>query len=642
MNQQELETLLNTYDAAYFHSQETKISDQEYDALVDQYELLYGKYTPNGMKGLMEGLTHTACKLPSYSPSLAKIKTLPKFHAWTQKNKGPYVVMDKVDGISLILNYLPEGVKMYTHSTCGLMGSDVSHLLKYLNLPKIQLNEGERIEIRGELAMTWETFKKYEKEYEGHPRNLISGVVNATKNIKYDFLGDFTFYAFEVKYANGYDLNMVEQLHFLSIKKFLTPDYKVLPQVTFDELTAIMKQPSLVPRDGLVIATNTYEKVLNKLPKQKIAFKIVGETIKVTVIEVEWNESKNQLLKPRIHFDTVLLEKGKCSYCTGHNAAFIRDYNVGPGTELIISRDIVANIISVPKQTEASLPIVDYIWNKTNVDIVCEMNDNIAAKRIYIFFDALGAKYLGLKTIKKLYEGGYKTVNSLLIATVDELCLLNGFQKTGVTRIINSIKGIYKNINVVDVMFGSCLFPNLGKIKLQTLINTIPKIYDIILFNDNYVLTIEELQKTPGIKTMANSFLSGVSLFKTFLDNIPSVKETLINQYIKNNTPMVEIVSSPINSTNDSLITTPPLLVPDSCNDKPLMGMYIVFTGDKKMTDVTKGLGAVVQPGINKSTTLVVVNNIGDNTNKEVTAKTRGIPIMSLSDFKQNHLKTDL
>jgi NAD-dependent DNA ligase len=631
MNQQELETLLNKYDATYFHG-ESLVTDEAYDALLGEYETKYGKYTPNGM----EGLTHTACKLPSYSPSLAKIKTLPKFHAWTQKNKGPYVVSDKIDGVSIILNYLPEGTKMYTHSTCGTMGSDVSHLLPHLVLPKIVLKEGERIEVRGELAMTWESFKKYEEEYKGHPRNLISGVVNATKNVKYDFLGDFTFYAFEVKYANGYELNMLEQLKFLSKNKFLTPNYTLYNDITFEALTEEMKQPSLVPRDGLVIATNTYEKVLSKLPKQKIAFKIVGETAKVNVIEVEWNESKNKLLKPRIHFETVLLEKGKLSWVTGHNAAFIRDYKVGPGTKIIISRDIVANIISVPKQTEASLPTCDYIWNKTNIDIICEMNDNIIVKRMYIFFDSLGAKYMGLKTMHKLYEF-YKDIHSLLITTSEEMCKIKGFKMTGVTRIMNSIQGIYKHATLVDVMFGSCLFPNFGKAKLQTIIDTIPKIYDILLYDDHYELTIEALQRVSGIKTMANGFLSNLVGFKTFLSEIPTMKQTLINNYVKNNTPMVEIVSL---YKQEGQLTTPPLLVPDECNDKPLMGMYIVFTGDKKMTDITKGLGANVQSGINKFTTLVVVSSIGENTNKEVTAKTRGIPIMSLNEFKQKHLNS--
>ena len=395
-----------------------------------------------------------------------------------------------------------------------------------------------------------------------------------------------------------------------------------------------MKSNCLVPRDGLVIATNTYEKVLAKLPKQKIAFKIVGETALVTVIEVEWNGSKNQLLKPRIHFDTVVLEKGQCSWVTGHNAAFIRDYKVGPGTEMIISRDIIANIVSVPKQTEASLPVCDYTWNKTGVDIVCDMNEQIEAKRIYIFFESLSAKYLGLKTVNKLYEGGYKDVNSLLVTTHDKMCQLDGFQKTGVTRIMNSIQGTYQKATLVDVMFGSCLFPNFGKIKLQTIIDTIPKIYDILLYDKDDVVTIEELQRVAGVKTMANGFLSNINTFKKFLSQIPTMKQALINNYQKNNTPMVEIVSSLVSSN----ITTPPLLIPDECNDKPLVGMFIVFTGDKKMTDITKGLGAVVQSGINKNTTLVVVNNIGDNTNKEVTAKTRGIPIMSLKDFKQKHL----
>jgi NAD-dependent DNA ligase len=76
---------------------------------------------------------------------------------WVKKFKGPYVLSDKLDGISaLIVN---KNNKSYMYS-CGdgEYGQDISHLIKLLKLDVSELPED--ICIRGELIMSKKDFER--------------------------------------------------------------------------------------------------------------------------------------------------------------------------------------------------------------------------------------------------------------------------------------------------------------------------------------------------------------------------------------------------------------------------------------------------------------------------------------------------
>lgn len=86
------------------------------------------------------------------------------------------------------------------------------------------------------------------------------------------------------------------------------------------------------------------------------------------------------------------------------------------------------------------------------------------------------------------------------------------------------------------------------------------------------------------------------------------------------------------NDINDSYIT-PPLII-EEYKGLPLRGLCIVFSGDKKLTNKAKKLGAIVDDGIHKRTNLLVIDHIGTMNNKEKECIKKGIKIMSLEEFK--------
>ena len=613
----ELKLQLNQYDAAYFHHTPL-ISDEAYDALVHQYELLYGKYTPNSTLGL----THLKTKLPYYSPSLDKIKLLNDFNLF-KKKYDKFIVMDKLDGCSIIIHYDKE-IKIYTHSTDGYYGSDISHLVPYFNVPKNLTN----ITVRGELVINRQLFKdKYKNKYVNE-RNIMS-VINADKHIKYDIIKDFSYMAFEIQSSKE---NLEKQLLQLKEYGFDVVPYIIEDDIDFDKLTEELKNPSKFLRDGKVISSLDIEEVTEGLPTHKIAFKTIGEVLESKVIEVEWNISMHMRLKPRVNIEEIFLEGSHVNWVNGINAEFILNNNIGPGTILLISKDIIPKIYEILKSTKASLPD-QYKWDENHTDIIGVIDDVVKTKRIYRFFDLVEAKNLGLKTIQKLFKAGFTSIQSILDANMESLIKVPGIKTKGAERILEGIKIGLPNITLVKVMTSSCLFPNFAEKKLQQILNNTPTLTKIMLNICENHLTIQDIQNVPGIKDTADIFIDNIENFKLFLSEMPTVKEILMTIELKSQEiDMVEIFYE------DDEYDTPPLLI-EKEKALTLAGMVIVFSGDKKCTSEAIKLGAIVDKGVTKNTTLLVVDQIGLMQGKEKRCTKDKIPIMSLKDFKEKYMK---
>jgi NAD-dependent DNA ligase len=606
-----LENQLRKYDEAYYHGIDPLISDQEYDSLVTQYELLYGPYVKMSNKEQL---------LPMNSPSLNKIKSAVKLLSWDESHPGEKILSDKIDGMSIIINYSGNKIIIYTHSD-STHGSNISHLLPYLNIPKNNMN----IIVRGEMTIKLSVFEKYKHKYKS-PRNMISGVINK-KLPDIETLKDLTFLVFQVE--NGQPITPEEQFNIALKNNFniVTGIYK-LSNLNYDHLKNDLQSPCDYPRDGKTIAYNVYEAPTVDLPLHKIAFKILGETAETTVINVEWNESRNCLLKPRINIESIYLDDGDLSWTSGFNAKFIKYNHIGPGTKLLMTRSGSINpyIVEVLEGTKEQLPSCDFTWDKTQTNIVCEINDNVLIKRLYYFVDLLGGKYLGLKVVSKLYHGGFTTIIKLLSITLNDLINIKGILMKGAERIIGAIKTVIKNMTLSNVMVGSSLFPGFGLAKIDSILTHIPRLYNILINDDINNVTLVELKQVPGINNMADLFLEQLDDFKDFLNEI---KIYMVNPLINNLDDFNEI-------NKNFEIITPPLIIPEY-RGEPLKGMFIVFSGDKKLTNKVKELGAIVDSNVKKQTTLLVVDQVGTMNNKEKTCLAKKIPIMSLNDFKEKY-----
>ena len=69
--------------------------------------------------------------------SMNKIKPdMQELKRWINKYQGPYIISDKLDGVSALLVHKNNQNKLYTRGN-GEFGQDISQLLKYINIHKL-------------------------------------------------------------------------------------------------------------------------------------------------------------------------------------------------------------------------------------------------------------------------------------------------------------------------------------------------------------------------------------------------------------------------------------------------------------------------------------------------------------------------
>ena len=120
---------------------------------------------------------------------------------WVSKYKGPYMVSEKLDGISLLIIFSDNGnVSIFTREN-GSYGRDVSYIQPIFRfkkvIPSIQEMSLSKIAVRGEMIVSKENFKKYNEFKKS--RNMISGIVNRKEQQDLNpFIGKIDFVAFEL------------------------------------------------------------------------------------------------------------------------------------------------------------------------------------------------------------------------------------------------------------------------------------------------------------------------------------------------------------------------------------------------------------------------------------------------------------
>ena len=160
----ELVGLLEYLSDAYYNTNESLVSDKDYDLLIEILRVRdpKNKYLDNvGMK--IKG-TKEIVKLPFEMGSLSKIKPgNEELNKWMKKYKGSYFLSDKEDGVSAQIYKNQNGeIFMYTRGD-GIDGQNISHLLKYIVSKDTIKSIPNGTSIRGELIISKKNFKKIEK-----------------------------------------------------------------------------------------------------------------------------------------------------------------------------------------------------------------------------------------------------------------------------------------------------------------------------------------------------------------------------------------------------------------------------------------------------------------------------------------------
>ena len=127
----------------HYHNGKGIITDAIYDLIVEYLEELTGCVKQN--VGAKITINKKKVKLPYYMGSMRKYKPKDNFNSWCTKYGGSgYMISDKLDGTSGMIEYKDGEIKIYTRGN-GYIGQDISYLQEFIYIPKLQSN----ITVRG-------------------------------------------------------------------------------------------------------------------------------------------------------------------------------------------------------------------------------------------------------------------------------------------------------------------------------------------------------------------------------------------------------------------------------------------------------------------------------------------------------------
>ena len=626
LDENTLSNILKVANDVYYNEDKSILTDNEYDIIKEFLALKF----PNNV--IIEEIGapiqgKNKVNLPFEMASMDKIKPdSGALKGWIEKYTGPYVLSCKLDGVSGM--YICDNAgkyKLYTRGN-GLIGQDVSHLIKSLKLPKME----KGMAVRGEFIIPKSVFiSKYNSEF-ANARNLVSGMINR-KSVD-EKTKDLHFVVYEVIHPQ---MKPSEQLQVLAKTHFETVLYKIETALTNELLSDLLlewRKNYDYEIDGVIVSNDAIYPRVHGNPDHSFAFKMVmsDQVAEAKVIDVLWEASKDGYLKPRVRIEPIQLAGVRIEYATGFNGKFIEDNNIGIGAIIVMVRsgDVIPYIKSITVPAEkAKMPSVPYVWNKTHVDVLLE-NPNedktVQEKNVAMFFTSLEVDGLAKGNIKKLFLMGKTSVSSILQMTVSDFENVDGFKEKMAAKIHGSIQEKIQKASLLDIMVASGkMGRGLGERKTKPILNKYP---DILTSMQTSEEKEQMLKQIDGIgNENAREFVKNIPAFLEFLkeckleDKLQSVKESVIEDEHMNT-----------NNTNNTNKT-----------NNPLFGKKIVMTKirDKEIIDYIKqNPGISMEDSMKKDIFILIVKSKEDKSNKTAFAEKNGIQIMTADEFKQTYM----
>lgn len=625
----ELVSTLKLFDHYYHDKNAEKISDNKYDIMKDVLEERSpnNKYLKDVGSAVSKGKKKV--KLLEPMPSLDKLKPgRPALYSYLDPALY-YIVADKLDGISLQLVYEKGRLVQATTRGKGLFGQDVSAVIPALNCPK-RIPEKQTVSVRAELAIKKKVFRQYDKKHGGDfatDRNMGGGLLN--RNEPPAELKSFDVVAYEVMHGPLKGKPFSKQLLWLKNQKFTVVKYKRVKGLTEEKLIRLLEQrrkKALYPIDGIVVSKDkSYRRVTTTdKPSYQKAFKINSDedSREATVVEVEWNVSRNGILAPRIIIEPIMLGGVKVTHFTAHNMYYIKHgwafkdrakyagqkkRPIGPGAKLKVIRsgDVIPFIQEVLKPArKPQLPDIEYKVDKHGKKAVAlEDSSDRKIKAITFFFSTIKAEGVKSATVKLMYEAGYDSIKAILDMTVEDIAELPRFTVSSATKLRNNIDTALNDLTFAQIGTASGVFKNMGEKKLDAVYEAYPEIMNMVKLP--HAELVEKIKSVKGFAQTSETIASGLPKFVRFVKR------------------------------HNLKMKAPKTIVAES---NKLNGKSYLLTGvrDPAVVDFIRSNGGTIASSV-KSAKVLIIKEEGYENKKTETARELGVIVVPVAKFKRKY-----
>ena len=498
------------HEYLYYVVDNPEISDTDFDKLMRQLKDLEAEHpelvTPDSPTQRVGGKPREGfVKVPHSSPMLSLDNTYSeeelrdwerRVHELSGRKDVDYVCELKLDGMSLALIY-EEGklVRGITRGD-GSVGEDVTLNVRTvrsvpLSIPKEKLKKAgipADFEVRGELLMPTESFKKINEERErngqptfANPRNFTAGTVrqldsNITAARRLDY-----FPYILLQNGRTYFDHHSKTLSALEAAGFkVNPNHKLVRSM--DEVWAFIqrweeKRDSLPYEiDGIVVKvdrTSLQDELgfTGKAPRWAIAYKYAARGGVTKLESIRWQTGRTGKLTPVAELDPIPIGGTTVRNATLHNMDEIQRLGVRIGDWVRVERggDVIPKIVEVDKEhprgtkevkdpEKCSVCGTKVVRTEGEVDYRC-VNANCPAKLLgtILHFASRGVMNIdgmGESLVNQLIERGLvKNVADVYDLTKEKLLGLERFADKSAQNIVNEIEAS-KKLPLERVIYG--------------------------------------------------------------------------------------------------------------------------------------------------------------------------------------------
>lgn len=471
MDIQDLVAKLQRANWAYHNTDSPLMTDEEYDKALEDLRRLSPAHP--FLRVIGAAPEKGSILLPYTMGSLDKVRYGEEgLDRWLRKWPGKLVITEKLDGLSALLTTDHAGKQRLYLRGDGVKGVDVSAACSVLRIPRVP---GV---IRGEILLPHASIP------EGSiGRSLVNGWLHRIHKTQVpEELTKCHFVAYQVHQPAG--LTRSQQFTWLRERGFKIPTVKTVTTLTNEsakEILLQMRQESAYPLDGIVIGADRTPLAPSggeaSNPDDQIAFKAALEEqkAKTTIVSIEWNISRQNIYIPRIQIQPVSIGGAKIEWLSGHNAAFVEQNGLGAGAEIIIRRsgDVIPTLDTVLKKVVPKLPdSTTCEWDESHTHLKRlatqeETNDTLE-KALLHALQTLEVEGVGPGLVKKLVEGGIRSVKDVLEATPEQLGEILGAGRG--PALLTNLRGRAGVVNQMCLLIASNQLPRgVGEKKLRGL-----------------------------------------------------------------------------------------------------------------------------------------------------------------------------
>ena len=498
---EELRRVIERNNRLYYMENAPELEDFEYDALTRELKAIEAEYpqlvTPSSptqhvneaASSKFSKVAHTV-KMESLQDAFS-FEELREFDARVREAgvEPQYVVEEKIDGLSVSLEYQDGRFVRGSTRGDGLVGEDVTENLATIRAIPKTLPPGapEFLEVRGEVYMPHDAFFALKEEQElqdkvpfKNPRNAAAGSLRQ-KDAKITAARGLSIFVFNLQQVRGRSFaRHSETLDFIKQMGFpVSPRYRVFTSIedALKEIEAIgqMRGTLAYDIDGAVIKVDDLAArealgSTNKFPRWAIAFKYPPEVKETVVREVEVSVGRTGVLTPTAVFDPVFLAGTSVSRASLHNEDIIRslDLRIGDTIRVRKAGDIIPEVIGVARHGDGAEPYrmpdtcpscgAPVVHLQDEAALRC-VNPECPAQslRNLIHFasrNAMAIDGLGEAVAVQLTERGFvHTVADLYSLTKEQLLQLDKFKDKSAQNLLDAIEASKQN-NLDKLVFG--------------------------------------------------------------------------------------------------------------------------------------------------------------------------------------------